>query len=113
MSLSSAAANAGLCAALAAAERGTRVLLLERAPESERGGNSFVTPGVFRFPYEGVEDVARLVAGGRSAPRLSRARADRPVPGGRVLPGLMSNTSASTWKSLCHLGAGIPKSNEP
>ena len=53
--------NAGLCAALAAAERGVRVLLLERAPEAERGGNSFVTPGVFRFPYQGVEDVARLV----------------------------------------------------
>ncbi len=53
--------NAGLCAALAAASRGASVLLLERAPAAERGGNSFVTAGVFRFPYEGVEDVARLV----------------------------------------------------
>ncbi len=32
--------NAGLCAALAAAEGGARVVLLERAPESLRGGNS-------------------------------------------------------------------------
>lgn len=53
--------NAGLCAALAAVDRGARVLLLERAPRGERGGNSLVTAGVFRFPYEGVEDVARLV----------------------------------------------------
>ena len=53
--------NAGLCAALAAADHGARVLLLERAPREERGGNSFVTAGVFRFPFEGVEDVARLV----------------------------------------------------
>ncbi len=53
--------NAGLCAALAAAERGARVLLLERAPAAERGGNSFVTAGAFRFPYAGAADVARLV----------------------------------------------------
>lgn len=53
--------NAGLCAALAAADRGARVLLLERASREERGGNSFVTAGVFRFPFAGVEDVARLV----------------------------------------------------
>ena len=53
--------NAGLCAALAAGERQARVLLLERAPAAERGGNSFFTAGAFRFPYRGVEDVAALV----------------------------------------------------
>lgn len=53
--------NAGLCAALAAAERGASVLLLERAPAAERGGNSFVTAGAFRVPYGGAADVTRLV----------------------------------------------------
>ena len=35
--------NAALCAALAAREGGASVLVLEKAPESERGGNSFFT----------------------------------------------------------------------
>jgi tricarballylate dehydrogenase len=54
--------NAALCAALAAAERGARVLVLERAPAAKRGGNSFVTAGAMRFPYRGVTDVAELVS---------------------------------------------------
>ena len=32
--------NAGFCAAHAAAERGAHVLLLEKAPAAEAGGNS-------------------------------------------------------------------------
>ena len=32
--------NAALCAALAAAERGARVIVIERAPRVFRGGNS-------------------------------------------------------------------------
>src|SRR5436853_6556129 len=53
--------NAGLCAALAAAERKARVFLLERAPTEARGGNSAVTAGAFRFPYRGLEDIAQIV----------------------------------------------------
>ena len=37
--------NAALCAALAAREGGASVLVLEKAPEPERGGNSFFTAG--------------------------------------------------------------------
>jgi tricarballylate dehydrogenase len=54
--------NAALSAALAAAERGARVLILERAPAEKRGGNAFVTAGAFRFPYRGTEDVAQIVS---------------------------------------------------
>ena len=54
--------NAGLCAALAAAEKGARAVLLERAPAEKRGGNSFFTAGAFRFPYRGIEDVAEIVS---------------------------------------------------
>ena len=35
--------NAALCAALAARAGGASVLVLEKAPEHERGGNSFFT----------------------------------------------------------------------
>jgi tricarballylate dehydrogenase len=53
--------NAALCAALAAAEGGARVLLCEKAPEPERGGNSFFTAGGFRFTHGGLEDLRRDV----------------------------------------------------
>jgi succinate dehydrogenase/fumarate reductase flavoprotein subunit len=42
------AGNAAFCGALAAAEHGVSVLVLERAPESECGGNSRFTAGAFR-----------------------------------------------------------------
>lgn len=51
------AGNAALCAALATRETGARVVVLERAPESERGGNSYFTAGGFRFAHEGLDDV--------------------------------------------------------
>ncbi|WP_204247856.1 FAD-dependent oxidoreductase [Acidovorax carolinensis] len=54
------AGNAALCAALAAAEQGATVLVLERAPESARGGNSAYTGGAFRVAYDGAQDIARL-----------------------------------------------------
>jgi len=49
--------NAALCAAISAHENGARTLVLERAPEDERGGNSYFTAGGFRFAHEGLEDV--------------------------------------------------------
>lgn len=54
--------NAALCAALAAKDGGARsVLILERAPYDERGGNSRFTAGAMRFAYDGVEDILDLV----------------------------------------------------
>ncbi len=53
--------NAALCAALAAAEHGASVLVLERAPEAESGGNSRFTAGAFRCVYDGVEDLKALM----------------------------------------------------
>ncbi|WP_327751846.1 FAD-dependent tricarballylate dehydrogenase TcuA [Sphingobium sp. SJ10-10] len=55
------AGNAALCAAIAAAEAGAQVTVLERAPDAARGGNSAFTGGAFRTVYEGVEDIAHLV----------------------------------------------------
>ena len=55
------AGNAALCAALAAAEHGVSVLVLERAPESECGGNSRFTAGAIRCVYDGVDDLKELM----------------------------------------------------
>ena len=55
------AGNAAFCAALAAAEHGVSVLVLERAPETEAGGNSRFTAGAMRCVYEGVDDLRALM----------------------------------------------------
>lgn len=55
------AGNAALCAAIAAAESGASVTVLERAPMESRGGNSAFTGGCFRTVYDGAEDIHRLV----------------------------------------------------
>ncbi len=55
------AGNAAMCAALAAHEGGARVLVLERAPEAEAGGNSRFTAGAIRFAYDGVDDLRALM----------------------------------------------------
>jgi tricarballylate dehydrogenase len=55
------AGNAAFCAALAAAELGVSVLVLERAPQGEDGGNSRFTAGAFRCVYDGVEDLKVLM----------------------------------------------------
>ena len=51
------AGNAALCAALSAAEQGAKVLVLEKATQEDRGGNSTFTAGGFRFCHDGVEDL--------------------------------------------------------
>lgn len=55
------AGNAALSAALSAREHGARVLVLERAPEEARGGNSYFTGGLVRFAYRGLEDIRELI----------------------------------------------------
>ncbi len=55
------AGNAAMCAALSAAETGASVLVLERAPEAEHGGNSTFTAGAMRFAYSGVADLRKVM----------------------------------------------------
>jgi tricarballylate dehydrogenase len=55
------AGNAAMCAALAATDEGADVVVLERAPLNERGGNSAFTAGAMRVVYEGVEDLVALM----------------------------------------------------
>jgi tricarballylate dehydrogenase len=55
------AGNAAMCAALAARDAGADVLVLERAPEAERGGNTAFTAGAMRTVYDGVADLQALM----------------------------------------------------
>ena len=54
------AGNAAFCAALAAQEQGVSILMLERAPKEENGGNSRFTAGAIRFAYNGVDDIREI-----------------------------------------------------
>lgn len=55
------AGNAALCAAIAALERKAKVLVLEKAPEYFRGGNTYFTGGIIRCAYNGIEDIKKLI----------------------------------------------------
>jgi len=94
--------NAGFTAALAAAERGRSVALLEKAGQDRAGGNSYYTAGATRIPHGGLDDISDFiesderhaatevppysandyladlekVSGGRNDPALSRVLVD-------------------------------------
>ncbi|HSA89589.1 MAG TPA: FAD-dependent oxidoreductase, partial [Burkholderiales bacterium] len=53
--------NAALCAAISASEFSKSILVLERAPEEESGGNSRFTAGLMRVVYHGVEDLKQVI----------------------------------------------------
>lgn len=53
--------NAAMSAALAAAEAGARVVVLEKAPREEAGGNTWFTAGAYRLPHGGLADVGPLL----------------------------------------------------
>ncbi len=53
--------NAALCAAISASEHSKKILVLERAPEEESGGNSRFTAGLMRVVYNGVEDLKQVI----------------------------------------------------
>ena len=55
------AGNAAMCAALAAREQGASVVVLERAPEDEAGGNTRFTAGAIRVAYDGIDDLRELM----------------------------------------------------
>ena len=55
------AGNAALCAALAARERGASVLVLEKAPQYFRDGNTYFTGGAIRCVYNGLDDIKALI----------------------------------------------------
>ena len=55
------AGNAALSAAMAAKEVCGPVLVVEKAPEFFRGGNTYFTGGIIRFAFDGIEDIKALI----------------------------------------------------
>ena len=55
------AGNAALSAALAAKEICGPVLVVEKAPEYFRGGNTYFTGGIIRFAFNGIEDIKAVI----------------------------------------------------
>ena len=55
------AGNAAFCAALAAQENGSSVIMIEAAPLEEAGGNSRYTAGAIRFAHEGLQDLTTVL----------------------------------------------------
>jgi tricarballylate dehydrogenase len=53
--------NAAMSAAVAARNEGASVLMLEKGPREAVGGNSFFAGGGFRFAYDGIADIRRLI----------------------------------------------------
>jgi tricarballylate dehydrogenase len=53
--------NAGFSAAHAAAERGRRVLMLEKGVPAQAGGNSYFTAGAVRIAHDGLAEIADLL----------------------------------------------------
>ena len=55
------AGNAALSAAIAARETCQSVMVVEKAPEYFRGGNTYFTGGIIRFSFDGLEDIKTVI----------------------------------------------------
>lgn len=53
--------NAGFSAATTSAQNGARTLLVEKAPESENGGNTFYTAGAYRYAFQDFDDLKPIL----------------------------------------------------
>ncbi len=63
------AGNAALSASVSARSAGAqRVLVLEKAPEEMRGGNTYYSGGLLRIAFEHTEEILRLVPKARELP---------------------------------------------
>ena len=72
------AGNAALSAAHAAVERGADVVVLEKAPRNDRGGNSMLTQGM-RFAYDNPDELLALMKSEDATPEV-RSFLDERVP---------------------------------
>jgi tricarballylate dehydrogenase len=109
------AGNAAFTAALAARAEGARVLVLEKASQKLRGGNTRFTGGVFRCTYNGVEDLIPIVRENNNPETVTvvpYTRADflkdlERVTGGRadpVLSEVLVDRSYDTVRWMADLG---------
>ncbi|MBI3800652.1 MAG: FAD-dependent tricarballylate dehydrogenase TcuA [Deltaproteobacteria bacterium] len=109
------AGNAAFTAALAARAAGAQVLVLEKASQKLRGGNTRFTGGIFRCAYNGIEDLIPVVRGNDNPDTVlvdPYTRADylkdlQRVTGGRtdpVLSQILVERSYDTVRWMADLG---------
>ncbi|HET7635817.1 MAG TPA: FAD-dependent tricarballylate dehydrogenase TcuA [Burkholderiales bacterium] len=109
------AGNAAFAAAVSARENGAqRVLVLEKAPRAQRGGNTHFSGAIFRFAFDDVAALARFVPDAEAQyPGFNRGV--QPYPGtafrddlmrvtdGRTDPVLSSMLIDRSWDTVCWL----------
>lgn len=66
--------NTALLSALSAQETGAKVLVLEKAPKAQRGGNGCFTLGSYRATHKGIEEIRKLI------PDLTEEEAAMDIP---------------------------------
>lgn len=100
------AGNAAICAALSATEQGARVLVLEKAPFDERGGNSLFTAGGFRFVHDGLEDLRQDILDDLSEDEVAQIGHLPPLPKQTYVDDLMRVTEHNADEDLADILIG-------
>jgi tricarballylate dehydrogenase len=106
------AGNAALAAGVSARNAGAqRVLVLEKAPEELRGGNTHYSGGLLRIGFERVDDIMRLIPGAKEMPAVLDGiepypeddfRADlMRMTGGRTDPELSTMLIGNSYATAC------------
>jgi tricarballylate dehydrogenase len=67
--------NAGLAAAISAAEHGAKVILIEKASQELRGGNTYFTGGDLRFGWNSLDEDVLPLIGSITDDEVKRMRA--------------------------------------
>ncbi len=100
------AGNAALAAATSAREKGAeRVLVLEKAPEPMRGGNTHYSGGLFRIAFDDPEDLRPLVPDAEDAVPDFFAGV-QPYPKERFWEDLLRVTDGRTDRELAEIMIG-------
>ena len=97
------AGNAALAASVSAREHGAaKVLVLEKAPEEMRGGNTHWSGGLLRIAFDSVEDLLPMLPDvEKRFPRF--AEGVDPYPYDAFMEDLMQVTSGRTDPELAHI----------
>ena len=106
------AGNAALAASVSARGAGAeRVLVLEKAPEQDRGGNTHFSGGLFRFAFDRPDDLLRLVPKAREVKGFMEGIEAYPadafredlmrVTEGRTDPELSQILIANSYDTIC------------